>query len=516
MPVSLESSGSLPSRATSDPTKTASQEMLRVVGAKSLDELIDQTIPAGIRLRRALDLPPRAQRARAARAGARHRAEERGLAEPARHGLPRLRHAAGHPAQRLENPGWYTQYTPYQAEVSQGRLEALLNFQTMVSDLTALPVANASLLDEATAAAEAMHMMEAIEGRRRPARAPRRTTSATRRPSTSSARAPRRTDIEVVVGDPTRVRLRREQGVRRHRCSTRRPTGGSTTGRGVIERAHAAGAMVTMACDLLALALVAPPGEMGADIAVGSAQRFGVPLGYGGPHAAFFACKNELVRKLPGRIIGVSVDAHGKPALRMALQTREQHIRREKATSNVCTAQALLANVAGLYAVYHGPEGIRAIAERVHGHAAAPRARPAQARASTVAHDALLRHAARRGGRRARSTAGCRRARARKMNLRRIDERSLGIALDETTSAAEVDSLLAVFHAGKAPPSRAIELAREAVAGPRRPRAHERVPDAPRLQRAPLRDGDAALHALARGAGPLARALDDPARARAR
>ena len=343
-------------------------EMLRVVGKDSLDGLIEQTIPSTIRLRRPLALPV---------ALSEHELLAR-LSEIAnKNELWRSFLGMGYSdcitppvIQRnvLENPGWYTQYTPYQAEISQGRLEALLNFQTMVSDLTALEIANASLLDESSAAAEAMHMMESSVG------------SDDRRaifvadgchPQTIEVLRTRAAahGIEVIVGD---VGNAFASGKKLFGVLIQYPAtdGGIADHRALVARAHAEGAMIAMACDLLALALIVPPGELGADIAFGSAQRFGVPLGYGGPHAAFFACKAEHVRKLPGRIIGVSVDAHGKRALRMALQTREQHIRREKATSNVCTAQALLAVVASMYAVYHGPKGIRAIAERVHGVAA--------------------------------------------------------------------------------------------------------------------------------------------------
>jgi glycine dehydrogenase len=357
----------------------------------------------------------------------------------------------------LENPGWYTQYTPYQAEISQGRLEGLLNFQTMVGDLTALPVANASLLDEATATAEAMHMMESFKGAE-----DRRVlfVSDGCHPQTidvvrTRARAH---GIEVVVASPAEFDFGRKAfGVILQYPST---DGAVEDPRPVIDRAHGAGAMVAMACDLLALAIVVPPGDLGADIAVGSAQRFGVPLGYGGPHAAFFACKEELVRKLPGRIIGVSVDAHGKPALRMALQTREQHIRREKATSNVCTAQALLANVAGFYAVYHGPKGIRAIAERVHGLATCL-AVGLRAAGCRVAHPHFFDTVRVEGS--APQVAGwIDLARARRMNLRRLGDTAVAIALDETTSPGDVDSLLAVFNGGSAPSKGCAEIARTA------------------------------------------------------
>ena len=432
--------------------------MLHVIGAPSLEDLIDQTIPAGIRLRRPLALPP---------ARTEHELLElaRTIAQKNEHwrsflGMGYADCITPPVIQRnvLENPAWYTQYTPYQAEISQGRLEALLNFQTMVSDLTALQVANASLLDEATAAAEAMHMMESFKGTD-----DRRTllVSDQCHPQTIDVMRTRASAhaIELVVTDARRFDFSKASvfGVVLQYPAT---DGSLEDWKELIERAHAAGALVAMACDLLALALVVPPGELGADIAVGSAQRFGVPLGYGGPHAAFFACKNDLVRKLPGRIIGVSVDAHGKPALRMALQTREQHIRREKATSNVCTAQALLANVASLYAVYHGPDGIRRIAESVHAHTAAF-ALGLRKLGVKVVHARWF-DTLRIEAEPSKVDAWVQGARARNMNLRKIDERSLGVALDETTTAAEVDALLTVFNDGRSPGFTCETLAAEA------------------------------------------------------
>ena len=257
----------------------------------------------------------------------------------------------------LENPGWYTPYTPYQAEIAQGRLEALLNFQTMVIDLTGLEVANASLLDEATAAAEAMTLCHSLKD------GPKDLLRLGRVPSANHRRGE----------DPGRGPGHRGRDRRPPDLSFQRRVFGAlvqypdTFGEvfdysGFIEQAHAAGALVAVAADLLSLTLLRPPGEFGADVALGSAQRFGVPLGYGGPHAAFFATRDAFKRSMPGRIVGVSKDSRGRPALRLALQTREQHIRREKATSNICTAQALLANMASMYACYHGPSGLRQIA----------------------------------------------------------------------------------------------------------------------------------------------------------
>ena len=273
----------------------------------------------------------------------------------------------------LENPGWYTQYTPYQAEISQGRLEALLNFQTMVIDLTGLPVANASLLDEATAAAEAMGMCVANV----PQKISRNFfVSETCHPQTIAVLQTRAEPlgIELQIGDHRDVNF--DTPILGAIVQYPATDGAIYDYSEFAEHVHAAGGLFVTATDLLALTLLRPPSEFGTDIAIGSAQRFGVPLGYGGPHAAFLSTHEELKRSIPGRIAGVSQDATGKPAIRLALQTREQHIRREKATSNICTAQVLLAVMAGMYAVYHGPEGLKQIAERVHSLTCTLRDRP--------------------------------------------------------------------------------------------------------------------------------------------
>src|SRR6266576_2030023 len=343
--------------------------MLTTLGYDSLDAFIDAVVPADIRLREPLRTPE-------ARTEQQTLDELRLLAaqnQVFRSYLGMGYHDCVTPTviQRnvLENPGWYTAYTPYQAEIAQGRLEALLNFQTMVSDLTGLEVANASLLDEGTAAAEAMHLTEAMakhEGKLAyliDANCHPQTIAVVR--TRAAARG-----IDVVVADPGTFKF---QGSTIIGALIQYPAtdGAIRDYRALCDAAHAAGALVTVATDLLALTLLTPPGEWGADIAVGNSQRFGVPLGYGGPHAAFFATRDEYKRHLPGRIIGVSKDRAGRTGLRMALQTREQHIRREKATSNVCTAQVLLAVVAAMYAVYHGPEGLRRIAWRVHAYTTA-------------------------------------------------------------------------------------------------------------------------------------------------
>src|SRR6185437_8252687 len=345
------------------PSSADVEAMLELLGYDSLDALIDATVPAGIRLQRplAIHAPMSEYEALATlRAVAKKNQICRSYL-----GLGYSDCITPPVIQRnvLENPGWYTAYTPYQAEIAQGRLEALLDFQTMVIDLTGLEIANASLLDEGTAAAEAMAMAHAARGN------PNKETffvAEDCHPQTIEVvktRAHAR-GITVVVGDWRKAAI----GDDVFGALVQYPAtdGAVHDYRQFCERVHAVNALVTAAADLMSLVLLTPPGEWGADVCVGNSQRFGVPLGYGGPHAAFFATKDEFKRQLPGRIIGVSRDADGKPALRMALQTREQHIRREKATSNVCTAQVLLAVIAGMYAVWHGPERLTAIARRIH------------------------------------------------------------------------------------------------------------------------------------------------------
>jgi glycine dehydrogenase len=341
--------------------------MLDTIGVQSIDALIDQTVPASIRLANELNLP-----------------------EPMteQQVLSKLKHIASQNTRKrsyigmgyygtvtptvilrniLENPGWYTQYTPYQAEIAQGRLESLLNFQTMVIDLTGMEIANASLLDEATAAAESMHLMHAA-----------RTKKATENnaltlfvsedcfPQTIELLQTRAEPLGITIKIGNISDIQWDGSIFGIVLQYPAANGSIQDLTQLFETAHEHGALIACASDLLALTLLKPPGEFGADIVFGSAQRFGVPMGYGGPHAAFFATKEEYKRQIPGRIIGVSIDAQGSVALRMALQTREQHIKRDKATSNICTAQALLANISAMYAVYHGPEGLKAIAQRVH------------------------------------------------------------------------------------------------------------------------------------------------------
>ncbi len=370
--------------------------MLKAVGAPSLDALIDQAVPASIRLDRPLALPE---------AEAEHAflARLRGVA--AKNQVCRSYIGMGYagtitPAVILrnvfENPGWYTPYTPYQAEIAQGRLESLLNFQTMVKDLTAMDVANASLLDEATAAAEAMTMIHRLQAKRAASGAEAFLVSERAFPQTIELLKTRAEPfgIELRVGDLATMPLEGAFG-----ALVQYPNGhGELEDLGAfVTRAHEAGLLVAVATDLLALTLVTPPGEQGADIVFGNSQRFGVPLGYGGPHAAFFATREAYVRQMPGRVIGVSVDAHGHQAYRMALQTREQHIRREKATSNICTAQALLANMAAMYARVPragGAEGDRAAGPR---HDRRARRRAGGARRSPD-QQGVLRHAPDRDG----------------------------------------------------------------------------------------------------------------------
>ncbi len=349
------------------PRENDVKAMLEIIGAGSVDELIDHTIPAAIRLKKPLNLP-------SGMTEYKYHKHLRGVAAKNKVfktyiGLGYYNTIVPPVIQRnvLENPGWYTAYTPYQAEISQGRLEALLNFQTMIMDLTGMEIANASLLDESTAAAEAMAMLfnnrarEAIENG-----ANKFFVSNECYPQTIDLLKTRSTPIgiELVVGDFKTGTL--DSSI--YGALLQYPTADGKVHdyADFVKRAKANGTTIAVAADILSLVLLTPPGEWGADVVVGSTQRFGVPMGYGGPHAAYFACREEYKRSIPGRIIGVSIDADGNQALRMALQTREQHIRRDKATSNICTAQALLAIMASMYAVYHGPEGLKGIAQQVH------------------------------------------------------------------------------------------------------------------------------------------------------
>ena len=432
------------------PNAAEAGEMLASTGFKNLDELIAAAVPENIRLGRPLQLP-------AAKTESEALASLKALAS--QNQVFRSHIGMGYydcitPAviQRnvLENPGWYTQYTPYQAEISQGRLEALLNFQTMVADLTGLDIANASLLDEATAAAEAMTMCHSLKDGRNVFLVSENCHPQTVEVVQTRAKA---LGIEVVVGAHENFQFTEKVfGALVQYPDT---FGAIHDYAGFAERAHAAGALVTVATDLLALTLIKPPGEFGADVAVGSAQRFGVPLGYGGPHAAFFATRNEFKRHMPGRIVGVSKDSRGKPALRLALQTREQHIRREKATSNICTAQALLANMASMYAVYHGPEGLKKIAQRIHALTEILAAGSGKARFYHLGQASRLpyfrhAHALHLGDTLA---AGIlKTAEAHRMNFRVIDERTLGISLDETTTESDIAEILQVFNGGKPAP----------------------------------------------------------------
>ena len=423
------------------PSDAEIASMLHVVGAASLEELARRAVPSAIRLDRPLDLPPALDEAgvlaELRALAARNRAVKSliGLGYHGTHTPPVIQRNV------LENPGWYTAYTPYQAEIAQGRLEALLNFQTMVCELTGMPIANASLLDEATAAAEAVGMAHGLSKASSSVIA----VASDLHPQTRAVLQTRAAPlgwrlVTVAPGDLAGI------GAANPFALVLQYPGSTGAIRDLapeVARAHEAGALAIVAADPLALALLTPPGEMGADIVVGSAQRFGVPMGFGGPHAGFLATRDAFRRAMPGRLVGVSVDASGAPAMRLALQTREQHIRREKATSNICTAQVLLAVIAGFYAVWHGPEGLRRIARRVN----------LQAR--------LLAEAARRGGHGLRHDAFfdtlaietddadglIARALEAGFNLRRIDASGVGVALDETVTRSDLARLAEVLGA---------------------------------------------------------------------
>ena len=418
--------------------------MLRAVGVPSLDALIDQTIPPGIRLDRPLEMPE---------ADSEFGYLRRLRTIAAQNTVTRSYIGMGYydcitPSVILrnvfENPGWYTPYTPYQAEIAQGRLESLLNFQTVVKDLTGMDIATASLLDEGTAAAEAMTMFHRLQTKKAPAGQESVFLVSDRVfPQTLDVLKGRAEplDIRLDVGDPETLDMSQAFGVLLQYPDDR---GEIRDLRPIIEKAHAAGLMVAVASDLLALTLLTPPGEMGADAVIGNSQRFGVPLGYGGPHAAFLATRESFVRQAPGRIIGMSVDARGNRGLRMALQTREQHIRREKATSNICTAQALLANIAAMYAVFHGPRGLRAIAERVHNMARVTEA-ALVALGYTQSNSAYFDTLRIEG-----ASVAAVRAAAEGIGVNfRYTGSAIGISVDETTTIDDVRDIVGAFATAK-------------------------------------------------------------------
>jgi len=435
------------SRRHIGPDAAAQDEMLRAIGVPSLDTLIDQTIPPGIRSGRALNLPPAETEAAYLRRLRDVASKDRVMRSYIGMGYYDTHTPAVILRNVFENPGWYTPYTPYQAEIAQGRLESLLNFQTVVSDLTGMQIASASLLDEGTAAAEAMTMFHRLNTKKAPAgRESVFLVSSRTFPQTIDVLKGRALPlgIRLEIGDPDALPMEQAFGLLLQYPDDH---GEIRDLAPIVKRAHDAGVLVAVASDLMALTLLTPPGEMGADAVIGNSQRFGVPLGYGGPHAAFFATRESFVRQAPGRIIGVSIDARGRRAYRMALATREQHIRREKATSNICTAQALLANIAAMYAVFHGPTGLRAIGERIHGMARAVEDALAAAgfrQTNTAYFDTLRIEGAKAPAvRAAADRAG--------LNFRYFADGAIGISVDETTTIDDVADVVAAFTGGNRP-----------------------------------------------------------------
>ncbi|WP_461534214.1 aminomethyl-transferring glycine dehydrogenase [Sinomicrobium sp.] len=423
------------------PGKGELEQMLNTTGASSLDQLIGETIPDDIRLNSPLELP----QAMSESEFIDHIQKLASLNKVFKTYIGLGYHSSFTPSvikrNILENPGWYTAYTPYQAEISQGRLEALLNFQTAVSDLTGMPLANASLLDEGTAAAEAMAMLFELRSREQKKNgAIKFFVSEEVLPQTLSVLQTRAIPlgVELVIGHPDDFDFSAEY----YGAILQYPGkyGAVNNCEDFVAKAHKNNISIAIAADILSLALLTPPGEFGADVVVGTTQRFGIPLGYGGPHAAFFATREEYKRNIPGRIIGVTKDADGNRALRMALQTREQHIKRDRATSNICTAQVLLAVMAGMYAVYHGPEGIHYIANKVH-HSAVTLDRALQQlgyqQSNSTYFDTLVVQAEASKIREA--------AEAREINFLYIDEQTVSIAVNETTSIDDLNEIVSVF-----------------------------------------------------------------------
>lgn len=424
------------------PNEKETAEMLRTIGVSSINELVDRTVPPAIRMKKKLALPDPMSEAEYLQhikeVSLRNRIFKNYIGQGYYDTITPsviLRNV-------FENPGWYTQYTPYQAEISQGRLESLLNFQTMVSDLTGLPLANASLLDEATAAAEAMTMFfNTLNKDTHHAQRPKFFVDNEVFPQTKDVVITRAipVGIEVVFGDYNNASI--DETYFGALIQYPNDKGSVEDYRAFIQKTQAAGALVAMATDLLALTLLTSPGELGADVALGSAQRMGVPLGYGGPHAAFFAAKDDFKRNIPGRIIGVSVDAQGNRALRMALQTREQHIKREKATSNICTAQALLANMAAMYAVFHGADGLRNIAKRV-ALLTKTLATALEERGYELVKEYFFDTIVVKVD----NTASFReKAERQQINFRYYNDQLIGISLDETTTPADLFDIINSF-----------------------------------------------------------------------
>lgn len=424
------------------PGEAETREMLHVIGVSGMDELVSRTIPDAIRMPHPLHTPPAINEAAYLRELKEISLKNKVFKSYIGQGYYDTHTPSVILRNVFENPGWYTQYTPYQAEISQGRLESLLNFQTVVSDLTGLSIANASLLDEATAAAEAMTMFfNALNKSHDHVDRPRFFVDEETFPQTKDVILTRAQPlgIEVVFGNYTTVAI--DASFFGALVQYPNDKGSVIDYREFIQTVHAQGAYVAMATDLLALTLLTPPGELGADVALGSSQRLGVPLGYGGPHAAFFATRDEFKRSIPGRIIGVSIDRTGNRALRMALQTREQHIKREKATSNICTAQALLANMAAMYAVYHGPEGLTNIAKRVavltRSLADALTEKGYELLSQTYFDTIFIQ---------TKDLASIRiKAEGAGINFRYCGDQLIGISLDETTTPSDVFDILSVF-----------------------------------------------------------------------
>ena len=428
------------------PNEDELEEMLKLIGADSLGSLIEETVPSAIRLNKPLNLPEAVSEYRfledLSKIASRNKVFKSYI------GLGYYDCITPSVIRRniFENPGWYTQYTPYQAEVSQGRLEALLNFQTMVCDLTKMDVANASLLDEGTAAAEAMTMLARLKSRDSHDSANIFFVSEKCFPQTIDVLKTRADPlgIKLIIGDHQSFEFKDKV----FGAIVQYPNGDGEVldYSDFINNAHNAGALVAVASDLLSLTLLTPPGEFGADVVVGSSQRFGVPLGYGGPHAAFFSTRDEFKRQVPGRIIGVSIDSHGNIAYRMALQTREQHIRREKATSNICTSESLLAIMASMYAVYHGPKGLKAIAERIHTLA---RILDSELNKLGVKQDNSYFFDTLKidlgDGRADRLEKIKSLSNEAQINFRYIANRHIGISIDETTELEDIERIIEIF-----------------------------------------------------------------------